>query len=131
MYSTSITILKGEITMGVPELKYQIGYIADSIAGKFSSYKHNAEVAAGDANKTTEDKVVPITSINEAKKMAAEKDGLKDPSSVFGAARLTNPRSFFTAQAYCQNLGHREGTDLSISYSQDFKVAYCKEVPKQ
>lgn len=37
----------------------------------------------------------------------------------------------FTAQAYCQNLGRREGTKLGISYSQDFKVAYCKELPKQ
>lgn len=102
----SIIILKGEITMGV------FDSIACSVTGKYCSYEHNAEAAADGANKGApkEEQVVPVTSIDTAKQMAMTSDLLKDKHfTVFGAAKLKDPKSISTRNEYCMNLADREG----------------------
>lgn len=109
----------------------------NNVVGMFSSYSNNAVVAAKKANKHIEGvqmfpQAIPITSLEEAKKIASKKVGLLYPGAVIGAVKLTGQHRLDIAKTYCDELATREGhyqtwSNRAIEYSKDFKYAACIE----
>lgn len=104
-------------------------------AGALSSYKHNAEVAAEQANKDEpQGKVIPITDLAEAKKIAKEKLGEKDTQLVTGAIKLQGgTQSVMNAIVYCSSLSTRlgkHGGGSEMKASNDWNIVVCHDDPQ-
>lgn len=112
--------------------------VLDSIAGKFSSYEHNAKAAADSANKNKpqQEQIVPVTNLDSAKQIGMGKNAtnsLGKNMSIFGGAELKNQlASFPAANEYCHNLADREGIKgdaiVALTLNDNNSVACTKYV---
>lgn len=126
----------------------------DCLVGHYSSYESNTKAAAKYANKMIEktknwkgetkvetDDVIPITSLDEAKKIAKEGKFKKyyqpykpDIDNVFGAVKTNgNDLSETAAHEYCGKLAIREGYYFNrhpgeVITSDDKKYVICEGI---